>query len=300
MTILQALRYFAGEAQRNMRRSWKVSLLAILVTAVSLFLSGALFLLGANLGRSLGAWESQARIVIYLEAGARSEAVDRVEAELARLGGIGGWTVVSPEEAARRLEGRLPELGELLQGFDEEPLPTSIEVDLGRARNREVEVTEWLQNLEQLPQVAGVDDDRQWIRQIALASALLRAGAAIIGSLLIAGSAFIIASVIRLAALLHREEIRVLRLVGATEFFVRGPFIVEGILQGTLGSAIAVAALSMLYLFVERSDLPSIVRSLLFSSFLTPGELLLLAVLGIGAGLVGGLLSVRKTAAGLW
>jgi cell division transport system permease protein len=148
--------------------------------------------------------------------------------------------------------------------------------------------------------VSGVDDDRQWIQQISFASALLRVGAAVVGALLIVGSAFIIASVIRLAALLHREEIRVLRLVGATEFFVRGPFVVQGVLQGLLGSVAALLALIAFYLLLERRELPDLLRSLLLSSFLTPSDLVLLVAIGTGAGLIGGLLSVRRTAAGLW
>ena len=88
MTLFQALRHFAAEAFRNMWRSWKVSLLAIVVTAVSLFLGGSLFLFGSNLARALAGWESEARLVVYMEPGASAEAVSNPSCPM--ITGIGG------------------------------------------------------------------------------------------------------------------------------------------------------------------------------------------------------------------
>jgi cell division transport system permease protein len=300
MTLLQALRHFVAEAILNMKRSWKVSLLAVVVTAVSLFLGGALFLLGSNLATTLASWESQARVVVYMTPGAPVEALETVEKAIKELEGVAGYQLITPEEAEDRLRDRSPELGDLLAGLEEAPLPASFEIAIARSDRRSAQVAAGIEGLTNLPSVSGADDDRQWIEQIAFASALLRVGAAVVGALLIAGSAFIIASVIRLAALLHREEIRVLRLVGATEFFVRGPFVAQGVLQGLLGSIVALSALTAFYLVLERREFPDLLRSLLLSSFLSPLELAILMAVGAGAGLMGGLLSVRRTAAGLW
>lgn len=300
MTLLQALRHFLVEALLNMRRSWKVSLLAILVTAVSLFLGGALFLLGSNLAGALDSWQSQARLVVYMETGASVESVAEVARSIRSFDGIVQWNLVSPQDAAVVLRRRLPELGELLQGLEEEPLPASFEIELERRRLGDAAEEDWVEQIVGLPEVAGIDDDRQWIAQISFAATLLRFGAVVIGALLMAGSVFIIASVIRLAAMLHREEVRVLRLVGATEFFVRGPFVVEGLLQGLLGSVVALSGLSGIFFLLGRRQLPQLLDTLLLSSFLAPAELALIVALGTGAGLVGGLLSVRRTAVGLW
>jgi cell division transport system permease protein len=300
VTLLQALRHFAAEAFRNMWRSWKVSLLAIVVTAVSLFLGGSLFLLGSNLARALAGWESEARLVVYMEPGASAEAVSMVEERIGGLEGLSSWRLVTPAEAEEELRSRLPELGDLLDGLEEAPLPSSFEIEVTRGRDLEAGLQAWTEEVTTLPGVAGVDDDRLWMEQIAFAATLLRLGATVIGALLLAGSVFIIASVIRLAALLHREEIRVLRLVGATEFFVRGPFVVQGIVQGLLGSAIAVGSLSVAFLVLREKEFPELLRDLLLSSFLTPVELLVVFGIGSAAGVLGGFLSVRRTAAGLW
>lgn len=300
MTLPQALRYFVTEAGLNMKRSWRVSLLAILVTAVSLFLGGCLFLFGSNLERSLHSFESQARVVVYLEPGAPEDAVLAAGEAIGRIPGVAHWELVTPQQAAERLIDRSPGLEDVVSGIEDTPLPASFEIEIERSAANAAVADEWIAGLRDLESVYAIDDDREWMRQVAFAAVLLRTGAAIIGLLLLAGSVFIIASVIRLAALLHREEIRVQRLVGATEFFVRGPFVVQGILQGLLGSVAAVAALSGFYYLLEQRQLPELVRSLLLSSFLGVPELVLVMVVGTGAGLVGGILSVRRTEAGLW
>ena len=90
-----------------------------------------------------------------------------------------------------------------------------------------------------------VDDDREWLSQLATAVAVVRAvGLALVASLL-GAAIFTIASVIRLTAYLHNEETGMMRLVGATEFFIRGPFYVEGLLQGLIGGLVASAALGV-------------------------------------------------------
>ena len=300
MTLLQALGHFVSEAALNMKRSWRVSLLSILVTAVSLFLSGALFLLGSNLDASLTAWESQARIVVYMEPGAPGEAVDAVEQAISALEGVAVSQFISPEMAQERLRARSQDLEDLLEGLDGAPLPASFELELERSAAGEPQFESGILDLQNLAAVTAVDDDRHWIRQLAFASVLLRSGAAAVGLLLIAGSVFIIASVIRLAALLHREEIRVQRLVGATEFFVRGPFVIQGILQGALGTLLALLALSGFFFFLGQREIPDLIRTLLLSSYLSPAEQAFLLLFGTGAGLVGGLLSVRRTALGMW
>lgn len=300
MTLLQAFKHFVVEAGLNMIRSWRVSLLAVLVTAVSLFLGGAFFLLGRNLDRSLASWQAQARVVVYMVPGASGEALADAQQGIERLPGVIDWQLVNPKEAERRLRERSPELSELIGDLDEEPLPASFEIEVGRWSGSNPGFEGGLDTLRTMPEVDAVDDDRAWIEQIAFAALVLRAAAGVIGLLLICGSVFIIASVIRLAALLHREEIRVQRLVGATEFFVRGPFVVQGLLQGVLGCVAALLCLDGVFLLVARRELPELLRSLLLSSFLSPVELAVLVAIGTTAGLVGGLLSVRRTATGMW
>ena len=121
-----------------------------------------------------------------------------------------------------------------------------------------------------------------WLRPLALAVLLL--GAAV----------FTIASVVRLISLLYRDEIAVLRLVGATEFFIRGPFYLEGILQGLLGAGVAIGGLYALFLGLGPHLADSIFASVAVARFLTLGESLLLLLFGAAAGLAGAIVSLGR------
>jgi cell division transport system permease protein len=182
----------------------------------------------------------------------------------------------------------------LVEGLGDEPLPASIEVALRDPARRPPELRAWLDTWRRRPEVSMVDDDREWLRQIETVAALLRGvGIALAGGLL-AAAIFTTASVIRLTAYLHHDEIAVLRLVGATEFYIRGPFYAEGFVQGLAGGAIASAALWAAYTLLRLRQPNSLIESLLAAQFLSSAQIAFLVLLGGAAGLTGAVLSLRR------
>jgi cell division transport system permease protein len=297
LTLLQALLYFFREATVNLLRSWKTSLVAVLTIAVSVLLGGAFLLASRNVMESVQRWRSEMRVVIYL----RSAPAGHAAADLARLtteAGGAPWVAsakaVSSQAARQRFREIFPSLSGLVEGWDEEPLPASIEVALRDPSTRSAEVRTWIEGWRARPEVEMVDDDREWLGQLETLVAVGRGiGLALAGGLL-GAAIFTIASVIRLAAYLHQEEISILRLVGATEFYIRGPFYAEGLLQGLIGGGIAMGALYGLYQLAEARRATSLVTSVLTTGFLTPGQVACLVLLGGGAGLLGAVASLRR------
>ncbi|HEY7213676.1 MAG TPA: permease-like cell division protein FtsX [Thermoanaerobaculia bacterium] len=291
MKFLQALRYFFREAAVNLLRGWKVSLLAVLTIAVSLFIGGAFLLVSGNLAASVERWRGEMRVVVYLRPDTSEADLRRLAAEAARAPGVVSVEPVTAADARRRFQEISPGVAELMAGWQEEPLPASLEIGLetrtpaGRAA--------WLDGWRRRPEVTLVDDDREWLGQLETAVAVVRAvGLALVGGLL-AAAIFTIASVIRLTAYLHHEEIGIMRLVGATEFFIRGPFYAEGLLQGLLGGLLASGALFAVYqaLHARRS---SLFASILALDFLSPKQIAVLVLLGAAAGLFGAVASLRR------
>jgi cell division transport system permease protein len=295
VTFLQAIAYFAREAAVNLVRSWKVSLLAIVTIAVSLFLAGLFFLVGGNLQRVVERWYGESKIVVYLDEAADPAAVSTLREKIAAA----PWTVqvdsITAEDAEQRFRNSFPSLGDLLEGWSEDPLPASLEVGLDwQGLDRRTSLDSWLRDLRADPAVTMIDDDRDWLSQIRAVSVVIEAAGWVLGSILLLTAIFTIASVIRLTAYLYRDEIAVMRLVGATEFFIRGPFYVEGMLQGLAGGTLAVTALLGVHALLLRRQPENVLASFLASDFLRPGQLAALVALGGLAGLMGAVASLRK------
>ena len=293
MTLRRALVYFLREAAVSLIRSWKVSLLAVLTIAVSLFIGGAFLLLAANLSAVVERWREEARVVLYLTPDAR--AAER--AALAREIAAAPWVVaveeIGPEEAAERFRAAFPSLADLVDGGDQ-PLPPSVAVAFDPAAAGSARFEAWLAALGERPEVDLVDDDRDWLRRLGTLVALVRGIGLALSAVLLAAAVFTIAAVIRLTAYLYQEEIAVMRLVGATEFYIRGPFYFEGILQGLLGGLAAVAGLWLAWAAVARRSADTLLGAVLAPEFLAARSLALLVLLGAAAGLTGAVLSLRR------
>jgi cell division transport system permease protein len=295
LKLFQALRYFFHEAAVNLLRSWKVSLLAVLTIAVSLFIGGAFLLVSGNLSASLERWRGQMRAVIYLKPDTPEADLRRLAAEAARQPGVKSVQTVTPAAARQRFQEIFPGLADLVAGWQDEPLPASLEVGLDPATAGPARAA-WLDGWRHRPEVTLVDDDREWLGQLETVVTVVRAvGLALVGGLL-GAAIFTIASIIRLTAYLHHEEISILRLVGSTEFFIRGPFYVEGLLQGLLGGLVASGALWGVYQFLHARGRGSLVSAVLAFDFLHLQDVAFLVLLGGAAGLFGAIASLRREA----
>jgi len=292
--FLQALRYFLREAAVNLLRGWKVSLLAVLTIAVSLFIGGAFLLVSGNLSAAVERWRGEMRVVIYLQPDTPDADLRRLAAEAARGPGVTSVEPVTAAEARKRFQEVFPSLSDLVAGWQDEPLPPSLEIGLDPRGSGGREA--WLAGWRKHAGVTLVDDDREWLGQLETLVAVVRTvGLALVGGLL-GAAIFTIASVIRLTAYLHHEETEVMRLVGATEFFIRGPFYVEGLLQGLIGGLLASGVLYGVFQAVHARGQGSLWVSILAPGFLNPRQVAFLVLLGGAAGLFGAVASLRREA----
>ena len=294
MTFLKALRYFVQEAFLNLFRGWKVSLVAILTIAVSLFLAGVFLLTSGNLRQQIESWYDESKIVLYLE----SDATDEARAEVGTLVKAADWVEslaeVDSETAHERFREAFPSMSDLLEGWNDDPLPGSLEVQLDwQAIPEEEPWLAWIESLRQHPAVSMVDDDRDWLNQLQTVLMVIEGLGFLIGGILLFTAIFTISSVIRLTAYLYRDEIAVMRLVGATEFFIRGPFYMEGLLQGLAGGVLANASLWAVFQTAHQGT-GSILSTVFLTDFLPPRQILLLVALGALSGVIGAMASLRR------
>ena len=291
MTFLGALAYFFREALVNLLRGWKTSLVAILTIAVSLLLGGAFLLASRNLLESVERWRREMRIVVYLKPGTPDAVLVRLTADAREAPWVASAQAVTSAAARARFRETFPGMSDLVEGWEEEPLPPSIEVSL---KNPGAEAQSWIEWWRRRPEVEMVDDDREWLGQLETLVALGRGIGLTLAGVLLGAAIFTTGSVIRLTAFLHQEEISILRLVGATEFYIRGPFYTEGLLQGLLGGGLATGGLYLLYQALAARSAESLAASVLTTGFLTPAQMAFLVLLGGGAGLLGAIASLRR------
>jgi cell division transport system permease protein len=180
--------------------------------------------------------------------------------------------------------------------LDENPFPASFECSV---TPRAAQSPLFAREVEELRAIGGVDQvqsDWDWVRRLRRLVDLVNVAGFVAGGILAIAAAFTIANVIRLTMMLYREEIEIMRLVGATERIIRGPFLIEGLLQGTLGALVAVALLFGSYELARRLLPPasSLLWGFLFAGFLPWQKIAGLIAGGMLAGWLGSWISVRE------
>lgn len=291
MKLWQALIYFLREAAVSLSRSWQASVVAVFTVTVSLYVSGAFLLATSNLSGAAHQWQRELRVIVYLNEGLEPEDTDdELRALVTEPPWVETWEGVNRAEAAERFEESFPDLA---GAVGEAQLPGSLEVAIG-SKVPEAELAAWEARLAAHPMVSMVDDDRDWLRTLDRIVVLVRGAGLAVGLGLLVAAALTTASVVRLAAYQYVDEIAVLRLVGATEFYIRGPFYVQGLLQGLLGGALALGLLAISQHLVLARSANSVWLSLLAGRFLGLQQALLMVGTGAAAGLCGALLSLRR------
>jgi len=293
---MRALRYFFDEALASLGRGARTALIAIATIAVAFVVLGGFLILTTNMERVFTRWQDAAEFSVYFADTATAKERTDTQTTLRESPLVEAVEIVSKEEALRRFEQNFAALAEAARALPANPLPASIEVRL-RPGSSPADVEALAQRSGQLPGVADVRYDRQWIQRLMHAVEVVRAGGFTLAALLVFAAALTVASVVRFALVARREEIHIMQLVGAPLAYIRGPFVVEGLIQGGVGAAVAVVVLWITFL-VLRSRADSFLggavdpATLVFLSFPTVAALLFA---GMVVGSLGGLIASHST-----
>jgi cell division transport system permease protein len=292
MTI--SSRYVFGEAWSIAKSGSRQTAMAVALIALGLYVPGLLVLLSRNLGRLATSSGDLPAVVVTLDAAADAhQAAVRVAAD----GRVALVRVVSSAEALERFRRAYPDLGAVLADLKEAPFPPSLEVFLKRgvppgAARAVADAAKGT------PGVESAESEEGFGRRFSEAIRLLRGAGFFLGGLLTVAAVLSVASAIRLALDLHRDEIEIMRLMGATEGAVRAPFWLYGAFEGLAGGAIALGLLAVTY-FVARGILlrnPHPVLSVFWTSFLDWRSAVALPLVGTLAGFLGSVLSLGRKA----
>jgi cell division transport system permease protein len=293
---MRALKYFFDEAAASLWRGFKTALVATATITVAFVVLGGFLILTSNMERVFTQWQDAAEFSVYLSDAASAEQRALIEKTLNESGVVAALEFVSKADALRRFKQNFGALAQAAGDLDSNPLPASLEVRL-RPNAAPADVAALADKATGLAGVVDVRYDRQWIQRLMYAVDVVRAGGFVLAALLVFAAALTVASVVRLALFARREEIHIMQLVGAPIAYIRGPFIVEGLIQGALGAIAALVGLWMAFVVVRsRADTwlaGAIDPAALVFLPLSMAALLLLAGAAVGA--LGGFIAARGT-----
>ena len=236
MRLLRAFGYCIEEAFVELWRNRFVNLVSIATIAVSLFILGVFLTVSMSLNELMEGWASRVQLSLYLVEDASEADREEVERVLSRGAEIESFDFVSRDEAIARFQSYFPELDTLPDVLESNPLPASFEVQVAADYRAPDRVRTLARRLGALGGVSEVDYDLLWIERLTGIIELVRIIGLTIGGALVVASVFTIFNVIKLTVYGRQDEIGIMRLVGATHAYIRGPFLVEGILQGGFGA----------------------------------------------------------------
>ncbi|HEX5473340.1 MAG TPA: permease-like cell division protein FtsX [Vicinamibacterales bacterium] len=293
---MRALRYFVAEAVASLWRGRGAAALAILTIAAGVFVLGFFLMINANLQRLVARWSQTAELSVYLQEGATPEEVAAVKARLTGSGIAQSVEFVSKADARRAFAREFPDLGGAASALPDNPFPASFEVRLTSPSAGLGEAADRLATRAgSMPGVADVRYDRRWLQRLSSLVAVIRGMGLVVLLMLAFASALTVANVVSLAAAARRDEIEIMQLVGAPFAYIRGPFVLEGLLQGGLGALAAVVALVAAFavlraryggFMVERAGLEAV-------AFVPAALVAGLVVGGMALGCLGGYVVAR-------
>jgi cell division transport system permease protein len=284
------MRLLIREAMLSFRRAPMLSALSVTTIAFSLFVVGLFGLVALNLREALQDIENRVEIVAYLFRGTQPETVTMASEDIAAFPEVQSVTFVTEDEALERAKRELVEFKDAYQDLQVNPLPASLEIRLKPGSRGSSQVAAVADRLRGYRFVEEVRYGREWVEKLDRLRNIFGFVGLVIGLAFAVVAVVIIGVTIRITVLQRKREIAIMRLVGATNNFIRGPFILEGAIKGLLGGMLAVVmCYGAFLLFRGQTDLA--ISGLVF---FRPGESTMGLLFGTLIGLGGSLVSVGR------
>lgn len=284
--------YFARETMVSLRRNLMMTLAGILTVAVSLFLFGGVLLLSRMVDHGTQRWKEGVELEVFFTVNATDQQVQSVQAELDASPDVESYRFISKQEAYDLFTRIFADEPELVESASPDSLPASFRVVPADPGQTELVASRFRGR-------PGVDDvltAQEQVRRMLDAISWIRRLFFSISGILLASSLFLIVNTIRLATFARRREIQIMKLVGATNWFIRIPFMLEGLIQGVIGAGLAFGAVYVLQQIL--SNLVSGSQGIFSTFFITSGDAvgIGLVVLGVGAivGILGSAIGLRR------
>lgn len=287
------INYYVSETVTNLRRNFLMTIAAISTVAISLLLLGGVQILGMVVNNMTNTWEAKVEVSAYLRPDATEGEIQTLITDVTRMPEVRDVIYLTEADALGDFKQQFSDRPELWESLRVGDLPASLRIALHNANDSE----QVADAIEGAPGVDDVEFGGQIIKRLLQVNSLLRTVTLVMSVILMIASAALIANTIRVAIYARREEIGIMKLVGATNWFIRIPFMFEGMFAAFVGALIAggivLAANALLFSRIGGA-IPFLGQVFAFSSGDLGGVLIVLVAVGTLVGLIGSGLALRR------
>ena len=289
------LGYLIGEGFSNVFKNKKSTMASIIIMCATMIIFGLFLIIGENVNHFVDNLKLQQGFQVFMKEDATQEEMDKVKEDIRALDGISTIEFVSKEQGLNTMKEKLKDEKGILDGFNVQKIKASYIVkvtDLERSKTIQSEV-------EKIDNVVKITNSNETAMKLISIAKVIRIATGVILLLLIIISTFIISNTIKLTVHSRRKEISIMKYVGATNSFIRWPFIVEGMIIGILASAISIVIVGGAYSIlaeqaVNAGFMKTINMSLVGFKDMISSIIFVYMLLGIGIGALGSVISMRK------
>jgi len=286
--------YFFKSALANILNNRLIHLISMGTITISMLLFGAFMLLSMNLNSWLKQWGESLSMSVYLKDGIDEKARKEVESAIKKFKGAEIKGFISNEQAMKNLKEGLGEQAGLLEGLEDIILPESYEIVFKDRIDNSFDPKEIKSSLEKMKGVNEVQYSQQWIERFEGIMEMFRVVGIAIGGLLCMAVLFIVSNTIKLTIYSRRDEIEIYKLMGATDWFVKVPFLIEGAAQGMLSGIAALMILVLCYSVISIKTIDVLGLPVINIAFLSIHSCIFIVLLSLFLGLLGGFISIGR------
>ena len=271
-----------------------LNLVTIVTISLSILITSAFILFFINTSEIINSWKKGLRIMAYLKPGVSSTDLAYLKQAIQSLDGVQNLRFIPKEEALSQLKTQMQHQASLLENLTENPLPDIIEIRMTATVESWQRIASLASQIETLTQVDEVEYGQRWIGRFIHLFKLFRLAGYAMGALFFMAAIFIVANTIRLVIYSRREEVEIMRLVGATDNFIKIPFYLEGLIHGALGAIIGLVILYIAFIFISANIEKEFFSGLFRFHFLSPTLLLTILLVSMLLGWLGCYISLKQ------
>jgi cell division transport system permease protein len=288
------IRLFYKRAIQDIRENRFLNAVTVITIALSILIVSVFALFFINTNDLINHWKKGIRIMVYLKTNTSEAKIPDIKKKFEEMYGVSEAVFISKEEALEHLKRQIKRQISLLEELKENPLPDAFEVRMIPSSQSWEKIETLSDKIGSLPYVDDVEYGKRWLGRFTNIVNLFRLTGYGIGALFFMAAVFFVANTIRLVLYSRREEIEIMRLIGAADSFIKTPFYIQSLIQGTLGGFVGLGILFVAFIIIASNVEHGFLPGSFQIRFLPPAAFISIVISSMFVGWLGCYLSLKQ------